>query len=342
MAAVAAALPVLAAPDSFKGTLAARVVADALARGLERSGWLGQRCPVADGGDGTLEVLVEALGGELVDAEAHDPLGRPLRAQLALLDGGRAAIVETARASGLALLAAAERDPERASTAGAGELIAAAAATGAWEVLVGVGGSASTDGGAGAIAAIEAAGGLRDARLVVLCDVRTPFERAAEVFGPQKGADRDAVRRLTRRLHRQARALPRDPRGLPMTGCAGGLSGGLWAAFGARLVPGAGYVLDVLGFDARARASRAVVTGEGRLDRQSLAGKAVGEVASRCRQSGIPCHAIVAVNDLDRFDQRILDLQTVDEAATLAEIEGAAARLGERLHLDGSLASPAR
>jgi glycerate kinase len=329
MAAVPAAPPVLAAPDSFKGTLAAGEVAAAVARGLERAGWRCERCPVADGGDGTMEVLVEALGGELVDAEVQDPLGRPLQAQMALLEGGRTAIVETARASGLALVAEHERDPEGASTAGTGELIAAAVAAGVREVLVGVGGSATTDGGAGAIAAIEAAGGLRGARLVVLCDVRTPFERAAEVFGPQKGANPEAVRRLTRRLHRQARAFPRDPRGLPMTGCAGGLSGGLWAAFGARLVPG---VLDALGFDSRARASRAVVTGEGRLDHQSLAGKAVGEIATRCRQSGVPCHAIVGASTIDRFDQRILDLQTVDEAGTAKEIEAAAARLGESLH----------
>lgn len=331
MGTMPAAPPVLAAPDSFKGTLAAPEVAAALARGLERSGWRCDRCPVADGGDGTMEALVETLGGELVDADVHDPLGRPLRAALALVDG-RTAIVETARASGLALLAESERDPERASTAGTGELIAAAVAAGVREVLVGVGGSATTDGGAGAIGAIEAAGGLRGARLVVLCDVRTPFERAAEVFGLQKGADPQAVRRLTRRLHRQARAFPRDPRGLPMTGCAGGLSGGLWAAFGARLVPGAAYVLDAVEFDSRARGSRAVITGEGRLDHQSLAGKAVGEIATRCRQSGVPCHAIVGISTLDRFDQRILDLQTVDEAGTAKEIEDAAARLGESLH----------
>jgi glycerate kinase len=332
MASVPAVPPVLAAPDSFKGTLAAGEVAAAVARGLERAGWRCERCPVADGGDGTMEVLVEALGGELVDADVHDPLGRPLRTQLALVEGGRTAIVETARASGLALVAEHDRDPERASTAGTGELIAAAVAASVREVLVAVGGSATTDGGAGTIAAIEAAGGLRGARLVVLCDVRTPFERAAEVFGPQKGADPEAVRRLTRRLHRQARAFTRDPRGLPMTGCAGGLSGGLWAAFGARLVPGAAYMLDALGFDSRARASRAVITGEGRLDHQSLVGKAVGEIATRCRQSGVPCHAIVGVSALDRFDQRILDLQTVDEAGTAEEIEDAAARLGESLH----------
>jgi glycerate 2-kinase len=333
---VPAARPVLVAPDSFKGTLTAAQVAEALQGGLEQAGWSCDRCPAADGGDGTLDVLLPALGGELVETEAHDPLGRPIRAAFALVEGGARAIVETATASGLALVAEAERDPEAASTAGTGELIAAAVRCGAHEVVLGVGGSATTDGGAGAIRAIQAAGGLAGARLVILCDVRTPFERAAEVFAPQKGADPDAVRRLSRRLVRRARSLPRDPRGRPMTGCAGGLSGGLWAEFGARLVPGAAFVLDTLDFDARARPAAAVVTGEGRLDAQSLEGKVVGEVATRCRQRGIPCHAVVGRSALDRFGRRLLDLQTVDEAGTVADIQAAAARLGERLAAERS------
>ena len=153
-------------------------------------------------------------------------------------------------------------------------------------MLVAAGGSATTDGGAGAIDAIEAAGGLGKAKLEVLCDVSVPFERAAEVFAPQKGADPEAVARLTERLTARAGALPRDPRGKPMTGAAGGLSGGLWAAFGARLVPGAAYVLGLLGFDRRLEDADAAVTGEGRLDPQSLEGKLVGEVARRCREAG--------------------------------------------------------
>jgi glycerate kinase len=332
---VPAARPVLVAPDSFKGTLTAAQVADALERGLREAGWRCDRCPAADGGDGTLDVLLATLGGELMQTDAHDPLGRPIRAAFAMIDGARA-VVETATASGLALVPERERDAEAASTAGTGQLIAAAVRSGAREVLLGVGGSATTDGGAGAIEAIEASGGLGGARLVVLCDVRTPFERAAEVFAPQKGADPEAVRRLARRLARQARALPRDPRGLAMTGCAGGLSGGLWAAFGARLVPGAAFVLDALGFDARALPAAAVVTGEGRLDAQSLEGKVVGEVATRCRQRGIPCHAVVGRSILDRFGRRLLDLQSVDEAGTAAEIEATAMRLGERLAAERS------
>ena len=243
-------------------------------------------CPVADGGEGTMEVLLTALGGETAGARVHDPLGREVDAGFALIEDGGTAIVEVAQASGLGLVAEDERDAEAASTAGTGELIMAAVAAGAAEVLVAAGGSATTDGGAGAIAAIEEAGGLGGARLVVLCDVRTPFERAAEVFGPQKGADAATVARLTRRLRDRAAKLPRDPRGVPMTGAAGGLAGGLWAAFGAALEPGAAFVLDALGFDARMRAARAVVTGEGRLDEQTLEGKAVGEVADALPPGG--------------------------------------------------------
>jgi glycerate 2-kinase len=161
--------------------------------------------------------------------------------------------------------------------------------------------------------------------------VRSPFEDAARVFAPQKGADPATVRRLTARLHALARRLDRDPRGVPMTGAAGGLSGGLWAAFGAELVPGAAFVLDEVGFDARMRAARAVITGEGRLDMQSLVGKVVSEVATRARQSGVPCHAVVGSRDLDAMGARILDLDRVIEASTLAELEAAGRSLAEVL-----------
>ena len=323
--------PVVVSPDSFKGTLGAAEVAEAIAAGLEEVGRRADRCPVADGGEGTLEVLREALGGAVLEADAHDPLGRSLRARFALLGDGRTALVEAAAASGLGLLAERERDPEAASTAGTGELIAAALAADAREVLVAAGGSATTDGGAGAIAALREAGGPGEARLTVLCDVRTTFERAAAVYGPQKGADPAAVRRLARRLDELARDLPRDPRGMPMGGAAGGLSGGLWAAFGAHLVSGAAYVLDAVGFDARMLGARAVVTGEGRLDEQTLAGKAAGEVAVRCRQHGVPCHAIVGRRAIDAFQQRMLDLSSIDEAGDPAELRAAGRRLGERL-----------
>jgi glycerate kinase len=153
--------------------------------------------------------------------------------------------------------------------------------------------------------------------------VRTPFEDAARVFGPQKGADPATVERLERRLNELAAAAPRDPRGVPMTGAAGGLSGGLWANRGARLMPGAAYVLDTIGFDQRMRSAAFVVAGEGKLDDQTLRGKIVGEVATRCRQGGVACHAIVGRDALDPFNERVLDLASVTEAGTLEELQAA-------------------
>jgi glycerate 2-kinase len=316
---------VLVAPDSFKGTFSASEVTAAIGAGLERGGYPVDLCPVADGGEGTREALTEALGGGAVSAIVSDPLGRPIEAEFTL--NGTVAMIDMAAASGLGLVAEDERDAWSASTAGAGELIVTALQAGARTVYLGVGGSATTDGGAGAIRAIDRGGGLQGAALLVLCDVRTPFEEAARVFAPQKGADADQVGRLTARLNAHARRLDRDPRGVPMTGAAGGLSGGLWAAFAAELVPGAAFVLDAVGFDARMRAARAVVTGEGRLDRQSLAGKAVSEVATRARQAGVPCHAIVGTRQLGTFGPRMLDLDTVSEASSLAQLQAAGERL---------------
>ncbi len=319
--------PVLVAPDAFKGTLTAAQVAGAIGRGLERAGVPADLCPVADGGEGTLAVLLTALGGETAGSRAHDPLGREITAGFALIEDGGTAIVEVAEASGLPRVAPDERDVMAASTFGTGELIAAAVDTGAAVVLVAAGGSATVDGGAGAIEAIQAAGGLRGARLVVLCDVRTPWEEAPSRFGPQKGASPEQVRELESRLRALGRDLPKDPAGVPMTGAAGGLAGGLWAAFGAALEPGAAFVLNTLDTDTRMRAARAVVVGEGRLDRTSLQGKVTGELATRARQAGIPCHAIVGQDALDPFDARILDLQEIVQAGTMDDLQ----RAGEAL-----------
>ncbi len=318
---------ILIAPDSFKGTLTAVEVANALARGVSAAGRPVDVCPVADGGEGTLDALLPAIGGEIHTAQVSDPLGRSIMARFGL--SARHAIVETAAASGLGLVKRAQRDPIAASTYGTGELIVAAVGAGAETVYLGVGGSATTDGGAGAIRAIHRAGGLGSAKVVVLCDVRTPFEDAARIFGPQKGADAGDVRRLSKRLSSLAARLERDPRGVPMTGAAGGLAGGLWGAFGAELVPGAGFLLDALDFDVRMREARAVITGEGKIDQQSLVGKLVSEIATRCRQAGVPSYAVVGRRELDSFDMRILDLQVVLEAGTPARLEAAGRRLGE-------------
>jgi glycerate kinase len=313
--------PILVAPDSFKGTFSAAEVAAALARGLRAGGREAVELPVADGGEGTME----ALGGVLHTATVSDPLGRAVEARFALMDGGRTAVVETAEASGLRLVDERERDPWAASTRGTGELIVAAVEAGARSVAVAVGGSATTDGGAGALAALDEAG--VQVPITVICDVRTAWADAPRVFGPQKGADARMVKRLEKRLESLAERAPRDPRGVPMTGCAGGLSGGLWAFRGARLVPGAAYVLDAVGFDDAMRAARFVVTGEGKLDVQTLEGKACAEVATRARQGGVACHAVVGRNDLDEFRARVLDFGLVIEATTAAELEDAGREL---------------
>jgi glycerate 2-kinase len=317
-------LPALVAPDSFKGTFAAAEVAAAIAAGLRAGEREAVELPVGDGGEGTMDVLVDALGGEYRTATVSDPLGRPLEARFGLLPDG-SAVVETAEASGFALVAADERDPWAASTRGTGELIVAAAEAGATHVLVTVGGSATMDGGAGALGALDEAG--VSPELVVLSDVRTTFEKAPRIFGPQKGANPDLIPRLEKRFDELAGRLERDPRGVPMTGAAGSLSGGLWGGRRARLVAGAPYVLDAIGFDALMRDSAFVVTGEGRLDSQTLAGKIVGEVATRCRQAGVTCHAIVGTNSLDSFDQRIIDLASVAEATSLDELKAAGREL---------------
>ncbi|MGN6217571.1 MAG: glycerate kinase family protein [Solirubrobacterales bacterium] len=314
----------LVAPDSFKGTFDAAAVAEAIATGIEAAGGEVDRCPVADGGEGTMAVLLGALGGELRPAQVHDPLRRPLEATFGLLGDGETAVVETAQASGLSLLAAAERDAERADTFGTGELVAAAVAAGARRVLLAVGGSASTDGGRGAIEALQQAGVLDAVAIEVLCDVRTPYEEAARVFAPQKGADPATVARLSERLDRFATELPRDPRGVPMTGCAGGLSGGLWA-YGAQLRPGAAFILDALGFDSRLARADAAVSGEGRFDPQSLEGKVVGTIAARCEAAGKPLHLIVGANGLRAAAPAAIS--SIEEAGDREEMK----RMGEKL-----------
>ncbi len=319
----------LVAPDSFKGTLDAPEVAAAIGAGLIAGGAASiDLCPVADGGEGTMDLLSGALGGRVLTALARDPLGRPRKARFLLLENGRTAVVESAEASGLALVAPGERDPELASTEGTGELVAAAITAGAGRVLVAAGGTATTDGGTGAIAAIERAGGLRGARIEVLCDVETPFELAAVTFGPQKGADDRAVRRLSARLERQAASFARDPTGVSMTGCAGGLSGGLWAALGARLRAGARYVFELLDLPARLARCDAAVSGEGRLDSQSFSGKVVGALAELCRESGTELHVIAGASQVDSGRVRELGIASLRLARTVEEIREAGRRVG--------------
>lgn len=236
-----------------------------------------------------------------------------------------------ATASGLSLLAPAELDPWRTTTYGTGQLICAAVQRGARNVIVTVGGSATVDGGRGALQAIRDGGGLKGAQLVVLYDVRTPWEQSAAVYGPQKGATPEVVSKLAKRLDMFAKELPRDPRGVSSTGAAGGLAGALWSAHGAELVPGAAFVLDVLRFDDRLRRVQAVVCGEGRIDSQSSAGKIVGEIVERAHRAQVPAHAIVGRNQLTGVEARTLGLTSVTTATARLELERAADQLGRRL-----------
>ena len=245
-----AELPALVAPDSFKGTFSAQQVAAALAAGLRDAGRAAVEMPVADGGEGTIDALLSTLDGELRTAEVSDPLGRPLEASFALIEAGRTGIVEMAKASGLGLVAEDERDAWAASTRGTGELIVAAVEAGVERVIVTVGGSATTDGGAGALEALEEAG--TTIEMDVLCDVRTPFEDAPRVFGPQKGADAALVRELEQRLDRLAATLPARPARRADDRLRRRAVG---RALGRSTAPGCthgpAYVLDALGFDER-------------------------------------------------------------------------------------------
>lgn len=319
----------LVCPDSFKGTFSAVEVAAALGAGIEEAGGIVDLCPAADGGEGTAATVRAAIGGEVRTAAVHDPLGRPIEAEFVLVEGGATAVVDTAAASGLPLVEADERDAEAASTYGTGELIAAAVEAGARRVLLAAGGSATTDGGVGAIEALRARGALaaRDVVLVVLCDVTTRFEDAARVFGPQKGADAATVERLTEKLAAIAAELPRDPRGVPMGGCAGGLSGGLWAAFGAELRPGAEFVLDLLGFAERLGSADVVVSGEGRIDSQSLEGKIVGQIAQACVAADRPLHVVVGENALDPAAAADAGIASITETRTLPALHNAGRHL---------------
>ncbi len=330
--------PVLVAPDKFKGTFSAAEVADAVADGLTRIDVSADICRIADGGEGTIDVVREVVEGELTEVEAVDALGNPANARVLVFENGDSALVEVSDAIGLAQIPHQRRDAVAASSAGAGQLIAGAAALGVRDLFVGIGGTATTDGGAGALELMRDArligkrGPLkRCPRLTVLCDVRAAWEQASTVFSPQKGASAEQVKLLSMRMDEFARTLPSDPRGKLMTGSGGGLSGGLWAAADAALKSGAGWVLDQVGFNPRMTSARAVITGEGSLDRQTLLGKAVGEVATRARQSGVPCHAIVGQMGMTEFDARILDFESWTDATTLDAISTAAAALGGQL-----------
>jgi glycerate kinase len=272
---------VLLCPASLKGVLSASDAAAALAKGARAAGVDAVELPVADGGEGTADALRAALGGEWQEARVSDPLGRPGQASWLLLPDGRA-VVEAAAAIGLPLLAPAERDPLRASSRGFGELVLAALERSPVSLVLALGGVATVDGGAG----LREVVGALPVPAVALCDVRTTLDGAARLFGPQKGASEDDVAILASRL--EAMGELRSYAQVPGSGAAGGLGAAL-AALGAKLVPGAAAVLDLLGFDRRLTGCDLVVTGEGQIDETTAEGKAPGEVAARCAAAGVRC-----------------------------------------------------
>ena len=318
-------MKVVVAPNAFKGSLTASQAAAAIARGVREALPDAEvvEVPVADGGDGTVEALVSANRGEYRTVEVQGPLGDPVTAQYGLIDSRRTGVVELATASGLTLIPSDRRDPRRTSTYGFGQLLEAARRDGVSQVIAGIGGSATNDGGAGMAQAlgyrlldahqqdlerggaalarlerIEAAGfdrGWSSVKVRVACDVTNPLtgpRGASAVYGPQKGADAEMVRELDATLARLAAVIERDlgkrVAEIPGAGAAGGTGAGLVAFVDAELVPGAPLVVEAAGLDAQLAGADLVITGEGQVDEQTAYGKAPGEVAKRAQAAGVP------------------------------------------------------
>ena len=320
---------VVVAPNALKGSLSPFEAADAIGRGVRAAVASAEivTLPIADGGDGTSAVLIAANGGQTRDTIVADPLGRPVRGSYGLLDGGRTAVLDVATASGLSLLSNAERDPLTATSRGTGKLINAALDAGCERVILGVGGSATVDGGAGLLAALGVAlldadgtpipaGGaglsrlsridvtrahpaLSRVELRVACDVDSPLlgpYGAARLFGPQKGATGRAVLELERNLEHFAdviaKTFGRDVRSVVSGGAAGGIAAGMHGVLGAVLEPGIDLVLEAVGFDEALVGADLVFTAEGFLDSQSLRNKGPCGVGRWARRRGVPVVAL--------------------------------------------------
>jgi glycerate kinase len=325
---------VVVAPDKLKGSLTAPAAAEAIARGVRAAIPEAEidLAPMADGGEGIVDALVAATLGTFHDAVVSGPLGEPVRARFGLLGDGRTAVIEMAAASGLVLVPKAQRDPLRASTRGTGELLRAAIERGARRIILGIGGSATNDGGAGLgqalgfrlldergnaigpgggslsnLARIDSAG--RDPRLAeveiaIACDVDNPLcgpRGASAIYGPQKGATPDQVKLLDGNLDHFSRIVARDlgvdVREQPGAGAAGGLGFGLVAFAGGRLQPGAALVIEAIGLAERLRHADLCLTGEGAMDVSSAHGKATVAVARLACSFGCPTMALAGTID---------------------------------------------
>lgn len=318
-------MKIIVAPDKFKGSLTAKQVAQAIRRGILRArpDWMVRTFPMADGGDGTLACLVDATGGRFRSTTANDPLGRARSAEYGILGDGLTCVAELASSSGLTLLASHERDPLRASTFGFGQLIRAGFDAGARRFILCLGGSATNDGGAGMLQALgfglldnnglpikfggEALRGLQsftqdvaDPRLlqcewIAACDVDNPLlgpNGASAVFGPQKGATADMIGRLDEALANWADILAATTgvhvHNMPGAGAAGGTAAALAAVLGARLEPGVRICLEASGIETELAGADLVITGEGRIDSQTLSGKTPFGVARAACKYGVP------------------------------------------------------
>lgn len=323
-------MKIVIAPDSFKGSLSSAEVCRAMGAGVREV--MGEEVeislvPMADGGEGTVQAVVAATGGKLLEVLVKDPLGRPVTAVIGLTGGGSTAVLEMAAASGLPLLKEGERNPLRTSTFGTGQLIKAALDLEVKRIILGIGGSATNDGGMGMAHALGAifrdAGGrelkdggeflgqldsidlsgldprLQTTEILVACDVNNPLtgpKGASVVYGPQKGATPEMVKMLDAGLLNLARVVEKSLgisiNELPGAGAAGGLGGGAVAFLKAKMKPGVELVMDVTGFREKLKDSFLVITGEGRIDAQSVFGKTITGIAKAARKLKIPVLAV--------------------------------------------------
>lgn len=328
------AMRILIAPDKFKGALDAREAAENIAKGLhdELPGTKIDIVSMADGGEGTAEAICDARGGSWVKCKVHDPLGREINAHYAWIESGKIAVMEMSEAAGMRRVSDAERDPLRTTTFGVGEMILHATKRGATEIIIGLGGSATNDGGSGMARAlgfrffdeehdqelidavseltglerIEKPKDLALPKIIAAVDVKNPLlgkNGATRVFGPQKGATEKEIDILEGALTRLADVITKefgfDHRDEPGAGAAGGLGFGLMSFCGAKVRPGFDVVADAVGLESKIKEVDVVVTGEGSLDRQTLEGKTPAGVARLARKFGKPVFAIVgrATND---------------------------------------------
>src|SRR3984893_9797338 len=333
-------MKILIAPDKFKGSLSAREVAENIAAGLRevlRDSMI-DIVPMADGGEGTAEVICSALGGSWMKCKAHDPLGREIEARYAFIDDQKRAVMEMSEAAGMRRVAENERDPLRASTLGVGEMLLDAAQRGARESMIGLGGSATNDGGCGMarklvfrffagdkeltgavtelleLTRIERPKDLSLPKITAAADVRNPLlgkNGATRVFGPQKGAIPDKIDKLERALTKLADVVAKefgfDYRDEPSAGAAGGLGFGLMSFCGAKIRTGFDVVAKAVGLESKMKDVDLVITGEGSLDRQTLEGKTPAGVAQLARKLKKPVFAFVGRATEDRQVREMFD-----------------------------------